>query len=261
MDLVHDVEFSPTTANTLAAVTAQGVVLLWDVNNGQVSQRLDTNIVGYHSIAFQPDGLFLAVGGQTEQYEGQIVVLNLSKGSISQTLNTGSAVYDMAFTPDGTLLAVGTVEGKILLYQPGSWTLAGTLTSNGAITTLTSRMNDLGDHLTTVQGRLQNSPALGCQAMFYSQKVTFREWRVLPSHRTDTQLRAAILKATKRSNFGAFHPSNSERYANLRFAYQRCKSNEEKQDMTENYARSEEKKSILSFSFQKLDSMFARRGF
>ena len=104
-------------SGNLLATAAGGKIQLWDTPSGQLIRTLTSanDIIG--SLAFSPDGAFLAAavgaegtaGGATQLWQvpaGRLVTTLLAFG---QTL-----VSAVAFSPDGKLLAVGTSGGTQL---------------------------------------------------------------------------------------------------------------------------------------------------
>ena len=89
-------------------------------------------------MAFSPDGTMLAVGSEDSRGTDSLSVVHLwdvstSNYRIIRTL-TGhtkgqsiNRVLSVAFNPDGTTLAGGSVDGKVRLWDVSNWTLKSTL--------------------------------------------------------------------------------------------------------------------------------------
>lgn len=108
---------------------------IWDANTGAVLQTFDVsrlpgeelsihrNIVVW-DLGFSPDGRLLAVAlerqGSTDSFgdRSKILLWDVVNQNFSRVLNgTGNTnISDMAFSPDGTLLAVAQTDGSIRLW-------------------------------------------------------------------------------------------------------------------------------------------------
>jgi len=109
---VSDVTFSPDGA-MLASVGMDGTARLWNLSNGNLKYQLDLPLQSNHSIVFSPV-VDVVVTGWSELFFWRI-----SDGSVLQTVkNLGirdsnyhaGYAYDLAFSPDGKLLAVATYD-------------------------------------------------------------------------------------------------------------------------------------------------------
>lgn len=81
------------------------IVMLWDVDSGQLLRSIEPDIWNVSSIAFSPDGLTLAVGG----YDG-IGLWDTVSWERLHTLDTHT--NNLTFSPDGRLLASGGASGE-----------------------------------------------------------------------------------------------------------------------------------------------------
>lgn len=95
-------------------VTSHGLAEVWAVSTGTIVKSLDTTAENsVQSVAFSPDGTTLAVGGFGVNSQGNTVGIvdlwNVATGKQVTTLSTAanSGVYSVAFSTDGTMLAVG----------------------------------------------------------------------------------------------------------------------------------------------------------
>lgn len=122
-DAVYSLVFSPD-GKTLASGSEDGSIRLWDVETGQqVGKALNGHTDYVASVAFSPDGKTLASWGRDQ---------TIRLWDVSTMLNTGVAsgqqlgealsghtdfIESVAFSPVGKILASGSVDGSILLWD------------------------------------------------------------------------------------------------------------------------------------------------
>jgi WD40 repeat protein len=108
---VCSIAFSPD-GRTLAA-SQESVVLLWDVNSGDVVWELEehTDLVG--RVAFSPDGNTIASGG----FDQIIMLWDAHTGQLLQRLEQDARISSLAFSPDGQVLASGDWDNRIWLWD------------------------------------------------------------------------------------------------------------------------------------------------
>lgn len=126
-----------TDANSGQSV---GVLELWNVSNSKLFGSLATSAnAGVDSIAFSPNGAFLADGGANGNYFGVMEEWNVASGAQTTTFKTANRlVNSVAYSPKGTALADGGTQ-SFNPYQSGAaelWNL-----SSGTLTTLDTESN------------------------------------------------------------------------------------------------------------------------
>ncbi len=124
---VYRVAFSPD-GNMLATGLGDGSVYLWRVGDEKPMIAFIAHTYTVTGLAFGPDGRFLATASPGEQVIRFWNVSSPPMGLSSlqpvaqirirpiHTLEHSSPVYDLAFSPDGTLLAAGLEDGTVWLW-------------------------------------------------------------------------------------------------------------------------------------------------
>ncbi|MEJ5308444.1 MAG: WD40 repeat domain-containing protein [Anaerolineae bacterium] len=99
---------------TVAGSTSDGMVWLWNVNDGQLLHKFTTDHpLRVRSVAFSPDGRLLASAGD----DGLIYLWDPLSGQTLQILrNHTSGVTTLAFTPDGRWLVSGSWDGTVRVW-------------------------------------------------------------------------------------------------------------------------------------------------
>lgn len=117
---VASVAFSPD-GKTLAVGGYKEVRLL-DPGSGKLLRQLDGAVGMVRSVAFSRDGRWLAAGGGLCQRSGEIQLWDLQSSRLAHTMqgHHHDCIYSVAFSPDGKLLASGSYDRLIKLWDPSS---------------------------------------------------------------------------------------------------------------------------------------------
>jgi WD40 repeat protein/DNA-binding SARP family transcriptional activator len=117
------VAFSPD-GKQLASAGADGQVLLWDAETGEIVLALQVHPagIGVTRVAFSPDGTLLAAASDArEGGEPLVSVWALASGEVQYTVSgLPTRAHDLAFSPDGTKLAIGEFGDFLKVYDAGS---------------------------------------------------------------------------------------------------------------------------------------------
>jgi RNA polymerase sigma factor (sigma-70 family) len=117
---VGAVAFSPD-GKLLASGGKDNTVLLWKVADGKEIRRFTKLGFGVTMLAFTPDGTKLVVGGDTTP--GRFLggntfrLLEVANGKVLRKVDSPQAIYGVAFTPDGKLLASAGDDNVIRLFD------------------------------------------------------------------------------------------------------------------------------------------------
>ncbi len=124
---VRRVVFSPDSRKLVSVKTFDPGFELWDVETGQKieysSDRLNSCSGHFYRVALSPVAKILAVGGK-----GEISLWDIATGREQRTM-VGGAGYaeELAFSPDGEILAAGSEDGTIRLWNTETGEEARTL--------------------------------------------------------------------------------------------------------------------------------------
>ncbi len=135
--------WSPDPAQPLIATNGIGLgtqtsaVILWNPDTGQVVQTIDPRNCLVDSLAFSPDGRFLAgscgtlVNPENTAEPFAVQVWDVQTTSRSQVLaQPGEKPLVVSWSPNGTRLAVGYESGIVTLYDTSGWAPTFTFSSH-----------------------------------------------------------------------------------------------------------------------------------
>jgi WD40 repeat protein len=109
---------------TLAAVDNIGLTYWWDTRTGhRLAGPLGEPTPSDSVATFSPDGHLLATGGGTTGPSEGLELWDVASRTVVRQLrlpSEGDPVTDAAFSPDGRILAAGTLAGDVIFWNPAS---------------------------------------------------------------------------------------------------------------------------------------------
>lgn len=129
---VHSILFS-RDGHRIISAGADGVVKVWNVDDGSLEQAMDTQDGPVYALALRDDQTVLASGSS----DGRIRLWSPNTGKLQKTINAHSRpVRALAWSPDGTLLASGADDRVIQVWRADGTQAASIVGHDEAITGL-----------------------------------------------------------------------------------------------------------------------------
>ena len=98
-------------------------------SNGTVALNMTNHTEYIRALKVSPDGRYVATGSN----DNNIVITEISTQTVVVTINAGSDVYDLEFSPDGgTLVAARGRQASMYAYRTDSWTSLGEMEGFGS---------------------------------------------------------------------------------------------------------------------------------
>ncbi|MGH8021730.1 MAG: WD40 repeat domain-containing protein, partial [Opitutaceae bacterium] len=115
-----------------------GSVEFWNTESGVSAEGNDAHDVEPNTIAVSDDGQWSASGDEA----GQILVWETRSGALVSRLMAGSGITSLTFSPDGSQMLVGQVDGAFSIRERDSGLLAGSLRGHVGVATAGVWSND-----------------------------------------------------------------------------------------------------------------------
>ena len=151
-ELPRSVAFSPDGMK-FASGSMDKTIKLWEVSTGKNMSTLTGHTDRVESIAFSPDGTKLASGSQDETVRlwdvstganinilgkidntsAAVQMLQIFSGRGPSSTQRKSPVTSVAFSPDGTILASGEINGMVKLWEVSTGRNINTFRGSGAL--------------------------------------------------------------------------------------------------------------------------------
>jgi WD40 repeat protein len=134
-EAVQSLVFSPD-GETVAASSATGNVVLWNINTRRLRASLHANVVVPGtadpsarpvSLAFSPDSRTVAIGST----DGTTRLWDVATGHVRATLSANTTpIASVAFSPDSRTVAIGSTDGTTRLWDVATGHVRATLSAN-----------------------------------------------------------------------------------------------------------------------------------
>jgi WD40 repeat protein len=128
---VTKVVFSPD-GKILASGSADGAIILWNLDTQGEIGRLPAAGGGITDMVFARGGDVLAVGNSREAGIFLWNVSTLTRIADPPSVHTG-AIHSLSLSPDGKYMASGGEDGRIVLWDTGTWRPLGEFTRPGEL--------------------------------------------------------------------------------------------------------------------------------
>src|SRR5205823_3610360 len=119
-DYIHALAYRPD-GGRLATASADGSVKIWDIGNGRELRNYRGHPEAVRAVVFAPDGKTVASAAANE-----IKICDPETGNEVRTIaaHAGGKIYItcLAYSPDGKLLASGSNDKTVKIWDPASGT-------------------------------------------------------------------------------------------------------------------------------------------
>lgn len=113
------VAFGPATNQV--TVSGYRELTIWNTTDGKLKRRIPNVAEKTMSITIHPEGKTIAVAGGNPGRLGEIRIFDVS-GELQRILQKDDDLcLSVAFSPDGSMLAVGSTDGTVSVYATDTW--------------------------------------------------------------------------------------------------------------------------------------------
>jgi WD40 repeat protein len=114
-DTITSLAFSPD-GKTLASGSMDKTVRTWNIETYQGMKTLEGHKAWISSVIFSQDGILLA---SSSWKDNRILVWSASDGKLIRTLIASDAVSKIRFSPDGSKIYAGCLDGNVNIFRIG----------------------------------------------------------------------------------------------------------------------------------------------
>ncbi len=104
-----------STSSIVATTDNDRDIILWDLNTGQELERLELQGISQLCLEFSPDDALLAIC--SDYHPNGVAIWDMNKKVLTDSLSlphwTNGSVWDVAFSPDGEILAGAAIFGPV----------------------------------------------------------------------------------------------------------------------------------------------------
>jgi ankyrin repeat protein len=125
---VQDLRFSGDGKILVGVIrNPNNTLLFWDAISGEVRRSIVVVDPGFYSVAYRNDGAMVAASAGEIVKNDRVDVFDPSTGKIIYSLDEHSVVFSLAFSPDNKLLATGSGDTTIKLWDAATGKLLRTM--------------------------------------------------------------------------------------------------------------------------------------